>query len=85
MTMLHVATERAGPLPTVCAGEERTQVDQCLFPPTDGNGYSHTAFLVQHVLAAEKGITHFSSLLVTFVHKAICSVPSSSLMQYLSL
>lgn len=83
--MLHVATERAGPRPTVCVGREGSQVDQCLFPSTDGNGYSHTAFLVQHCLAAEKGITYFYSLLVTFVHKAIYSVPSSSLMQYLSL
>lgn len=85
VTMLRVATERAGAWPAVCAGGEGSQVDQRLFPSTDGNGYSHTAFLVQHLLAAEKGITYFSSLPVTFVHKATYSIPSSSLTKYLSL
>lgn len=85
MTMLHGATEGAGPWPTVCAGGEGSQLGQCLFPSTNGNGYAHTAFLVQHFPPAEKGITYFSSLLVTFVHKTIYSVPSSSLMQHLSL
>lgn len=85
MTTLRAATERAGPRPAVCAGGEGRQVEQCLLPSTDGKGYSRTAFLLQHLLAAEKGITHFSSLPVTFVHKATYSIPSSSLMKNLSL
>lgn len=56
MMMLHVATERAGPWPAVRMGGEGSQVDQCFSPSTDGNGYSHTAFLILHSLAAEKEI-----------------------------
>lgn len=57
---------------------EDSQVDP------DGNGCSHPLFLVQHFLAAEKRTMYFPSLLVNFVHKTMYSVPSSSLMLYLS-